>query len=166
MIPIYLDLTKHVNLQTQILTGYDRVWALIHQLECWGWNKNLFWWGVMVSCFVISTGLPCCMTLYWYWYFFASTDVGSTPVISAVNLENGNVNLECQSEGWSTSPQLEWLDSKGHILLAEPPCVQSLPEGLRVKSTVTVEEGNGNIIRCRVRSSAQNKETKFNVSCE
>ncbi|XP_041940302.1 butyrophilin subfamily 3 member A2-like isoform X2 [Alosa sapidissima] len=89
--------------------------------------------------------------------------VGSTPVISAEGLGNGSARLQCESSGWSSEPQVEWVDSEGRTLPVDPPCIQRFPEGLRVKSSVTVEQSDGSNFLCRVTSPGQTRETRVEV---
>ncbi|KAG5282829.1 hypothetical protein AALO_G00035080 [Alosa alosa] len=89
--------------------------------------------------------------------------VGSTPVISAEGLGNGSARLQCESSGWSSEPQVEWVDSEGRSLPVDPPCIQRFPEGLRVKSSVTVEQSDGSNFLCRVTSPGQTRETRVEV---
>ncbi|XP_048095387.1 butyrophilin-like protein 2 isoform X1 [Alosa alosa] len=91
--------------------------------------------------------------------------VGSTPNISAESLGSGDVRLQCESSGWSSEPQMEWLDSEGRTLRdrAEPTMFQRLAEGLRVQSSVTVEQSDGNRFLCRVTSPGQTREMEVQV---
>ncbi|XP_076119046.1 butyrophilin subfamily 3 member A2-like isoform X2 [Alosa pseudoharengus] len=89
--------------------------------------------------------------------------VGSTPNISAESLESGDVRLQCESSGWSSEPQMEWLDSEGRTLPVDPPCIQRFPEGLRVKSSVTVKQSDSSRFLCRIRSPGQTREMEVQV---
>ncbi|XP_041926412.1 uncharacterized protein LOC121690097 isoform X2 [Alosa sapidissima] len=88
---------------------------------------------------------------------------GSTPLISTVSWGNGSVRLDCESTGWSAEPQVVWLTCEGRTLPAEP-TMQRFPEGLKVKSAVTVREGEGSRFLCRVTSPRQTREMEVEVS--
>ncbi|XP_063048585.1 butyrophilin subfamily 1 member A1-like, partial [Engraulis encrasicolus] len=55
----------------------------------------------------------------WYSDLYISLTVrviGSTAVVSPVDVRSGHVNITCESEGWSPQPTVTWRDSRGtHI---------------------------------------------------
>ncbi|XP_062391333.1 uncharacterized protein LOC134079164 isoform X2 [Sardina pilchardus] len=87
---------------------------------------------------------------------------GSTPVISTVSWRNGSVRLDCESTGWSAEPQVEWLVSEGRTVPAQT-IMQRSPEGLTVKTAVTVEESEGSRFLCRVTSPGQTREMEVEI---
>ncbi|XP_028858316.1 NACHT, LRR and PYD domains-containing protein 3-like isoform X2 [Denticeps clupeoides] len=92
--------------------------------------------------------------------------VGTKPVVSAEGHRDGRVSLVCESTGWNPAPEVEWLDSEGKILPAEPTESHRVTEGFSVKRRVTVEEGDThkNIsLICRVSSHKHTKEEQIHV---
>ncbi|KAL2076721.1 hypothetical protein ACEWY4_027680 [Coilia grayii] len=88
---------------------------------------------------------------------------GSDPSITTESLGSGRVRLQCQSEGWSSEPQVHWLNSRGQPLPAEPTVFQRLPEGLRVVRNITVKEDDGRNFTCVVSSEAQSRKHQVEV---
>uniref|UniRef100_A0AAY4D564 Ig-like domain-containing protein n=1 Tax=Denticeps clupeoides TaxID=299321 RepID=A0AAY4D564_9TELE len=92
--------------------------------------------------------------------------VGTKPVVSAEGHRNGRVSLVCESTGWNPASEVEWLDSEGTILRAEPIESHRDTEDFSVKRRVTVEEGDThkNIsLTCRVSSHKHTKEEQIHV---
>ncbi|XP_028858308.1 NACHT, LRR and PYD domains-containing protein 12-like isoform X1 [Denticeps clupeoides] len=92
--------------------------------------------------------------------------VGTKPVVSAEGHGDGRVSLVCESTGWNPAPEVEWLDSEGKILPAEPTESHRVTEDFSVKRRVTVEEGDTqkNItLICRVSSHKHTKEEQIHV---
>ncbi|XP_028858282.1 NACHT, LRR and PYD domains-containing protein 12-like isoform X8 [Denticeps clupeoides] len=92
--------------------------------------------------------------------------VGTKPVISAEGHGDGRVSLVCESTGWNPAPEVEWLDSEGKILPAEPTESHRVTEDFSVKRRVTVEEGdthNNISLTCRVSSHKHTKEEQIHV---
>ncbi|XP_063049185.1 butyrophilin subfamily 3 member A2-like [Engraulis encrasicolus] len=90
----------------------------------------------------------------------------SRPSVSVVSLGDGRVRLQCESEGWSTEPQVYWLDSRGQQIAADPTSFRRLPSGLRVTSNITVEERQGYNFTCVMNSAAQWREQTVEVPRE
>uniref|UniRef100_A0AAY4ED18 Ig-like domain-containing protein n=1 Tax=Denticeps clupeoides TaxID=299321 RepID=A0AAY4ED18_9TELE len=79
---------------------------------------------------------------------------------------DGRVSLVCESTGWNPAPEVEWLDSEGKILPAEPTESHRVTEDFSVKRRVTVEEGdthNNISLTCRVSSHKHTKEEQIHV---
>uniref|UniRef100_A0AAY4EEH9 Ig-like domain-containing protein n=1 Tax=Denticeps clupeoides TaxID=299321 RepID=A0AAY4EEH9_9TELE len=114
--------------------------------------------GQKYRCFVVSdTGNV---------VFLISLVVGTKPVISAEGHGDGRVSLVCESTGWNPAPEVEWLDSEGKILPAEPTESHRVTEDFSVKRRVTVEEGdthNNISLTCRVSSHKHTKEEQIHV---
>ncbi|XP_028858277.1 NACHT, LRR and PYD domains-containing protein 12-like isoform X3 [Denticeps clupeoides] len=92
--------------------------------------------------------------------------VGTKPVVSAEGHRDGRVSLVCESTGWNPAPEVEWLDSEGKILPAEPTESHRVTEDFSVKRRVTVEEGDThkNIsLICRVSFHKHTKEEQIHV---
>ncbi|KAI3375960.1 hypothetical protein L3Q82_016492 [Scortum barcoo] len=74
--------------------------------------------------------------------------------------------LECKSKGWSSEPEVSWLDGEGNLLSAGPPDTVRGPDDLyTVSSRVTVEKRNSNNFTCRVQQKNINhiKEAHIHV---
>uniref|UniRef100_UPI0037E8C23D butyrophilin subfamily 3 member A2-like n=1 Tax=Semicossyphus pulcher TaxID=241346 RepID=UPI0037E8C23D len=95
---------------------------------------------------------------------FLTVGAVSTPFIK-VQKQNGNVVLQCKSEGWYPEPEVLWLDGEGNLLSAGPTETVTGPDDLyTVSSNVTVENNNNFTCRVQQKEINQLRETCFHVS--
>ncbi|KAM6949135.1 V-set domain-containing T-cell activation inhibitor 1-like [Aplochiton taeniatus] len=102
---------------------------------------------------------------------WVTLDVGavSQPVISIRGTTDGGVALHCESGGWYPEPEVEWLDSEGHVLSAGPTERVNDTDGtFTVRRNVTVYQTDTNRFTCRVQQQHinQTRETEIYVPGE
>ncbi|XP_076144148.1 uncharacterized protein LOC143126118 [Alosa pseudoharengus] len=91
--------------------------------------------------------------------------IGQTPrIISEGVTWDGGISLVCESEGWRPDPVLEWLDSQGRLLTAEPPEMLLGPNGFRVTRRLVAYRGDTNNYVCRL--TQKDKRTPFEREVE
>ncbi|KAM6949142.1 putative butyrophilin subfamily 2 member A3 [Aplochiton taeniatus] len=106
-----------------------------------------------------------------HWFFFGDCFPGavSIPEISILKNPNNGVDLQCESGGWYPEPEVEWLDSEGHVLSAGPTETVKNPDGTyTVRRLVTVEKTATNRFTCRVQQQQinQTRETEIHIPDE
>ncbi|KAM6949246.1 butyrophilin-like protein 2 [Aplochiton taeniatus] len=104
-------------------------------------------------------------------FFFGDCFPGavSIPEISILKNPNNGVDLQCESGGWYPEPEVEWLDSEGHVLSAGPTETVKDPDGTyTVRRLVTVEKTATNRFTCRVQQQQinQTRETEIHIPDE
>jgi len=89
--------------------------------------------------------------------------VGHPPVITVVGFDrSGGFHLQCESEGWSPEPDLEWLDSEGVSLSSETTETHRNADRFSVKHTIIVYHSGK--IHCRVKLRHHMLETLINTT--
>ncbi|KAG1968968.1 butyrophilin-like protein [Pimephales promelas] len=89
--------------------------------------------------------------------------VGHPPVITVDGFDrSGGFHLQCESEGWSPEPDLEWLDSEGVSLSSETTETHRNADRFSVKHTIIVYHSGK--IHCRVKLRHHMLETLINTT--
>ncbi|KAM6949215.1 butyrophilin subfamily 1 member A1-like [Aplochiton taeniatus] len=100
---------------------------------------------------------------------WVTLDVGavSQPVISIRGTKGFGVLLQCESGGWYPEPEVQWLDSEGHVLSAGPTETVNDTDGMfTVRRNMTVYQTDTNRFTCRVQQQDinQTRETEITVA--
>ncbi|XP_042559840.1 butyrophilin subfamily 1 member A1-like isoform X2 [Clupea harengus] len=94
--------------------------------------------------------------------------VGTEPTIVTDRRRNQQLDLRCVSTGWSPEPVVDWLDSEGRNLPAEPTQMRLQSDGYRVERRLLVDSrrSGGGGYYCRVTQMGLVKMTRMNHTDE
>ncbi|KAM6949138.1 butyrophilin subfamily 2 member A2-like [Aplochiton taeniatus] len=88
----------------------------------------------------------------------------SNPLIILIGTKDRRVVLQCESGGWYPEPEVEWLDSEGHVLSAGPTETVRDPDDIfTVRRNVTVYETDTNRFTCRVQQQHINQTRELHI---
>ncbi|XP_046902074.1 butyrophilin subfamily 1 member A1-like isoform X2 [Hypomesus transpacificus] len=85
--------------------------------------------------------------------------VGSHPVVSIEGHRVTRMGLLCETQGWYPEPEVEWQDSEGVSLSADPPETTTDSVGrYTLKLRVTVQNTHRNRFNCRVKQKYMKRD--------
>ncbi|XP_042200830.1 butyrophilin subfamily 3 member A2-like [Callorhinchus milii] len=89
--------------------------------------------------------------------------LGSQPWIHMAGYQGDGIKLVCESDGWSSQPEVSWEDGKQHKLTAQTTTGNSANGLIMMQTSIIATESSGNMFSCLFIDSLTKKKTEGKI---
>eukprot|EP00062_Callorhinchus_milii_P027081 gi/632989961/ref/XP_007883928.1/ PREDICTED: butyrophilin subfamily 3 member A2-like [Callorhinchus milii] len=89
--------------------------------------------------------------------------LGSQPWIHMAGYQGDGIKLVCESDGWSSQPEVSWEDGKQHKLTAQTTTGNSANGLIMMQTSIIATESSGNKFSCLFIDSLTKKKTEGKI---